>query len=273
MIDLYYWPTPNGHKITLFLEEAGLAYTIHPVDIGAGDQFRPEYLEDLAQQQDAGDRRPGARRRRRLPLQRVRVGRDPALPGQQDRQVLRRRRCAAASQVNAVAALADERAGPDDRPVRPLPRLRTRADPVRAATATSAKCCACSACSTSACRTASSSPATTASPTWPCTRGSIPMPRRRWTSTPFANVRRWHAQIAARPAVQRAYALAQQYGANREMTPEMRKILFGTPSPNCMKTLTLRRTVAACLLAMSAAIATVAATPPSPRTPPPRRRS
>ncbi len=44
MIDLYYWPTPNGHKITLFLEEAGLAYTIQPVDIGKGDQFTPEYL-------------------------------------------------------------------------------------------------------------------------------------------------------------------------------------------------------------------------------------
>jgi GST-like protein len=44
MIDLYYWPTPNGHKITLFLEEAGLEYTIHPIDIGAGDQFKPEFL-------------------------------------------------------------------------------------------------------------------------------------------------------------------------------------------------------------------------------------
>ena len=44
MIDLYYWPTPNGHKITLFLEEAGLDYTIKPVDIGKGDQFKPEFL-------------------------------------------------------------------------------------------------------------------------------------------------------------------------------------------------------------------------------------
>jgi len=44
MIDLYYWPTPNGHKITMFLEEEGLDYTIHPVDISAGDQFRPEFL-------------------------------------------------------------------------------------------------------------------------------------------------------------------------------------------------------------------------------------
>lgn len=44
MIDLYYWPTPNGHKITLMLEETGLDYRIVPVDIGAGDQFRPEFL-------------------------------------------------------------------------------------------------------------------------------------------------------------------------------------------------------------------------------------
>ncbi len=44
MIDLYYWPTPNGHKITMFLEEAGLPYKILPVNIGAGDQFKPEFL-------------------------------------------------------------------------------------------------------------------------------------------------------------------------------------------------------------------------------------
>lgn len=44
MIELYYWPTPNGHKITLFLEEAGLDYRIRPVDIGKGEQFEPEFL-------------------------------------------------------------------------------------------------------------------------------------------------------------------------------------------------------------------------------------
>lgn len=44
MIELHYWPTPNGHKITMFLEEAGLDYRIHPVDISAGDQFKPEFL-------------------------------------------------------------------------------------------------------------------------------------------------------------------------------------------------------------------------------------
>jgi GSH-dependent disulfide-bond oxidoreductase len=45
MIDLHYWPTPNGHKITIFLEEAGLPYTIHKVDIGKGDQFKPDFLK------------------------------------------------------------------------------------------------------------------------------------------------------------------------------------------------------------------------------------
>jgi len=45
MIDLYYWPTPNGHKITMFLEEAELAYRIIPVNIGKGDQFHSEFLK------------------------------------------------------------------------------------------------------------------------------------------------------------------------------------------------------------------------------------
>ena len=45
MIDLYYWPPPNGHKITMFLEEVGLEYRINPINIGAGEQFKPEYLK------------------------------------------------------------------------------------------------------------------------------------------------------------------------------------------------------------------------------------
>ena len=44
MIDLHYWPTPNGHKITMFLEETGLDYKIFPVDIGTGEQFKPDFL-------------------------------------------------------------------------------------------------------------------------------------------------------------------------------------------------------------------------------------
>ena len=45
MIDLYYWPTPNGKKVSIMLEECGLEYEVIPVDIGRGDQFTPEFLE------------------------------------------------------------------------------------------------------------------------------------------------------------------------------------------------------------------------------------
>jgi GSH-dependent disulfide-bond oxidoreductase len=45
MIDLYFWPTPNGLKLKLFLEEAGLPYRAIPVDIGKGEQHRPEFLK------------------------------------------------------------------------------------------------------------------------------------------------------------------------------------------------------------------------------------
>src|SRR5215469_15472714 len=44
MIELHYWTTPNGHKITMFLEEAGLEYKIVPVNISKGEQFKPEFL-------------------------------------------------------------------------------------------------------------------------------------------------------------------------------------------------------------------------------------
>ena len=45
MIDLYTWPTPNGHKVHIMLEETGLAYTVHPINIQEGDQFKPDFLE------------------------------------------------------------------------------------------------------------------------------------------------------------------------------------------------------------------------------------
>jgi GST-like protein len=45
MIDLYYWPTPNGHKVTIFLEETGLEYKVVPINIRKGEQFAPEFLK------------------------------------------------------------------------------------------------------------------------------------------------------------------------------------------------------------------------------------
>src|ERR1700733_10734473 len=44
MIDFYYWPTPNGWKVSIMLEECGLPYRVVPVNIGKGDQFKPEFL-------------------------------------------------------------------------------------------------------------------------------------------------------------------------------------------------------------------------------------
>jgi len=45
MIDVYYWTTPNGHKVTMFLEEAGIEYALKPVNIGKGDQFDADFLK------------------------------------------------------------------------------------------------------------------------------------------------------------------------------------------------------------------------------------
>ena len=86
MIDLYYWTTPNGHKITIFLEETGLPYKIIPINIGKGEQFKRGVPRDLAEQPHSGDGRSRAGRRRRADLG-VRVRRDAALSRREDRQV------------------------------------------------------------------------------------------------------------------------------------------------------------------------------------------
>ena len=83
MIDLHYWTTPNGHKVTIFLEETGLPYKIFPVNIGKGEQFKREIPGDLAEQPHPRDGRSRAARRRRADRG-VRVGRDAALSRRQD---------------------------------------------------------------------------------------------------------------------------------------------------------------------------------------------
>lgn len=45
MLELYYWPTPNGHKLTMFLEGAAVPYEVEPVNIGKGKKFTPEFLK------------------------------------------------------------------------------------------------------------------------------------------------------------------------------------------------------------------------------------
>ena len=59
MIELYTWMTPNGQKVSIMLEEVGLAYRVHPINIEKGAQFDPDFPQDRAQQQDPGHCRHG----------------------------------------------------------------------------------------------------------------------------------------------------------------------------------------------------------------------
>ena len=105
MIDLYgYWPTPNGHKITLFLEEAALDYTIKPVNISAGDQFNPEFLAFSPNNRmpaiiDHGPVDHGE------PVTVFEVRRDPSLPRRKDWSLFPSHRAARSEDHDGVAVL------------------------------------------------------------------------------------------------------------------------------------------------------------------------
>ena len=119
MIDLYFWPTGNGKKVVILLEERGLPYTIKPVNIGRGDQFDPDVPEDRAQQPHAGDRRRRADGRRRAALD-LRVRRDHDVPGGEDREILP---AGPAQEIRGrpVGALADGQPGPEAGRAGPFP--------------------------------------------------------------------------------------------------------------------------------------------------------
>ena len=93
MIDLYYWTTPNGHKITLFLEEAGLPYRSCRSTSARASSSSPTFLAISPNNRMPAIVDHAARRRRRADGG-VRVRRDPALPRGEDREVHARRTCA-----------------------------------------------------------------------------------------------------------------------------------------------------------------------------------
>ena len=80
MIDLYTAPTPNGWKASIALEELELPYKVTPIDLDKSEQKEAWYLADQPERPHPDDRRPRRRRLRGL-----RVGRDPDLPGREDR--------------------------------------------------------------------------------------------------------------------------------------------------------------------------------------------
>ncbi|MCF7222842.1 glutathione binding-like protein [Marilutibacter chinensis] len=228
MIDLYYWPTPNGHKITLFLEEAGLDYTVHPVDIGAGDQFKPEFLAispnnkmpAIVDNAPADGGLPitvfesgailvylanktgkffGADVRQKIEVNQWlmwQMGGLGPMTGQYGH-----------FHVYAPEPIAYAR----DRYAREAARLlgvldkRLDGRDFLAGTQYTIADMACYP--------------------WIDPYDKAPM-----DLSGYPNLRRWRAAIAERPATARAYAVADRHRVQREMTEEMRRNLFGTPS-------------------------------------------
>ena len=94
-IEVYSWPTPNGHKVHIMLEECGLPYDAIPVNIGAGEQFRPEFLAISPNNKIPAIVDPEGPDGK--PISALRVRRDPGLPGGQDRPLPARRTTARAS--------------------------------------------------------------------------------------------------------------------------------------------------------------------------------
>ena len=129
MIDLHYWPTPNGHKITLFLEETGLPYRIVPVDIGRGEQFRPDFLAIAPNNRmpaivDHAPADGGA------PVSVFESGAILLYLAEKTGRFIARRP-ARPGRGAAMAVLADGRPGADGRPEPPFRRLRARAAALR----------------------------------------------------------------------------------------------------------------------------------------------
>lgn len=224
MIDLYYWTTPNGHKITIFLEETALLYRLIPVNIGKGEQFNPEFLRYAPNNRIPAivDNAPvdggapisvfesGAilqylaeKSGRFLPLDvrgRAEVmqwlfwqvaGLGP-MAGQNHHFV----QCAPEQIPYAV-----------DRYVKETNRLygvlnRRLADREFVAGEYSIADMAC----------------------YPWI---VPYERQRQNLDDFPHLKRWFAAIAARPAVRRAYELAKKINAEARMSEEAKKILFG----------------------------------------------
>ena len=228
MIDLHYWPTPNGHKVTMFLEETGLPYRIVPVDIGRGEQFKPEFLTIAPNNRMPAivDHEPADGGAAGLG---VRIRRHPALSRRQDRPVHRPPTCAAASrccsgcsgrwaasgpmagQNHHFAQLRAGEAALRDRPLRQRdqPALRRARPPPG--------------------RPRRSWPATTTrSPTWRPIRGSCRYERQGQNLDDFPNLKRWFDAIEARPATIRAYEIGERYQRREPtMNEEAKKVLFG----------------------------------------------
>lgn len=232
MIDLHYWPTPNGHKITLFLEETDLPYRLVPVNIGKGEQFRPEFLAISPNNRmpaivDHGPLDGGA------PISVFESGAILLYLAQKTELYLPadvRGNTEVLEwlfwQVGGLGPMAGQnhhfsRYAPEripyavERCVKETNRLygvldKRLADREYVAGAYSIADMAC----------------------YPWV---VPHEAQGQDLADFPHLRRWFESIRSRPATQRAYALAANFDTNVEMTEERRKVLFGQTAASVRK--------------------------------------
>ena len=235
MIDLYYWPTPNGHKISLFLEEAGLDYAIKPVDIGKGDQFKPEYLAFSPNNKMPAiiDRAPNGggapisvfESGAILLYLANKTGRFLGFAEGADAATQLRQRIVVNEwlfwQMGGLGPMTGQYGhfhvyAPEQIP---YAKDRYRNEALRLLGVLDKRLEGREFIAGD-----EYSIADMASYPWISPYTKVPL-----DLAPFANIRRWRATIAARPATQRAYALAKQVNpdAGKPMSEEEKKILFG----------------------------------------------
>ena len=226
MIDLYTWPTPNGHKIHIMLEECGLPYNVIPIDIGAGDQFNPEFLKISPNNKmpamvdpDGPDGKPIAMFESGAILIYLAEKTGKFLPAD-PRAALRRA---------AVADVPDGQHRPDARPGASFPAVCARGHRVRRATAIATRPTASTAWSTAASARAPISRATTTRiadiAVWPWTR----FPERQGVErAEYPNFVRWFDEIAARPAVQRGVEVLADRRRDLKTDKQAWEIMFGS---------------------------------------------
>ena len=235
MIDLHYWPTPNGHKVTLFLEEVGIDYRIVPVDIGKGAQFDADFLRISPNNKmpaivdhapaDGGDAITVFESGAILLYLANKTGRFLGIPDGADAGTALRQRILVNEwlfwQMAGLGPMTGQYGhfhvyAPEDiayaktRYRKETERLLGVLDKQLQGRAFIAG--------------SEYSIADMASYPWISPYDKAPL-----DLSPFANVQRWQAAIRARPATKRAYALTKQVSpdAGKPMSDEQKKILFG----------------------------------------------
>ena len=235
MIDLYYWPTPNGHKVTLFLEEASLEYRIVPVDIGKGAQFDADFLKISPNNKmpaivdhapaDGGAPITVFESGAILLYLANKTGRFLGIPDGDDAGIALRQRLIVNEwlfwQMAGLGPMTGQYGhfhvyAPEDIAYA-KERYRKEAERLLGVLDTQLE-------GRDFIAGSEYSIADMASYPW-----ISPYDKAQLDLTPFANVQRWQAAIRTRPATRRAYALTKQVSldAGKPLSDEQKKILFG----------------------------------------------